>query len=397
MKFLTFFFCCITQAMVAQELYTFPNNVQTAWISFENPTGAKGLGGQENKGAKGRPAEILLPGESKVLMEVKGAGTIQRMWMTLSDRSPKMLRSIRLDMYWDGEKKPAVSVPLGDFFSTGLGRTTAFQNALFSNPEGRSFNCYIPMPFRKGAKIVITNESDKPETLFYDINFSKVIKHPSNVLYFHAYWNRNNKTKLGEDFEILPGVIGQGRFLGCNLGVITDPSYEKSWFGEGEVKIYLDGDTRLPSLVGTGTEDYIGTGWGQGAYAHMYQGCLIADTLNRQWAFYRYHIPDPVFFSTSCKVTIQQMGGDQSDRVKGMVQRGAQLIPVTVSTQTKTIKLLELNPVPKLTDTDFPDGWTNFYRLENYSSTAYFYLNRPVSNLQPLASLKERTDGILEK
>jgi hypothetical protein len=253
------------------------------------------------------------------------------------------------------------------------------------------------MPFRKGAKIVLTNESNKPEILFYDINFLKVIKHPSNVLYFHAYWNRNTRARLGEDFEILPKVAGKGRFLGCNLGVIEDSSYAKSWFGEGEVKMYLDGDTQLPSLVGTGTEDYIGTGWGQGAYAQLYQGCLIADTLNRQWAFYRYHIPDPVYFSNFCRVTIQQMGGDQTKNVKRIAQAGAKLIPVTVATQNEFIKLLEINSAPNLSDPNFPNGWTNFYRLDNYSSTAYFYLDKPVNNLLPLASLHERTEGILMK
>src|ERR1700704_2265389 len=111
-----------------------------------------------------------------------------------------MLRSLKLEMFWDNEIKPAVSVPLGDFFGIGLGRTTAFQNSLFANPEGRSFNCYIPMPFRKAARVVITNESTKPETIFYDIDFLKVKSPSTSALYFHAHWNRNNHTKLGEDF-----------------------------------------------------------------------------------------------------------------------------------------------------------------------------------------------------
>jgi hypothetical protein len=316
------------------------------------------------------------------------------MWLTLSERSPKILRSLRLDIYWDGANKPAVTVPLSDFFGVGLGRTTAFQNALFSNPEGRSFNCNIPMPFRTGARVIITNESAIPETLFYDINFLRVANHSSNVLYFHAYWNRNNRTKLGEDFEILPRVNGKGRFLGCNLGIIADSLYGKSWWGEGEVKMYLDGDTKFPSLNGTGTEDYIGTAWGQGPFVNLYQGCPIADNVTRQWTFYRYHIPDPIYFSTDCRVTIQQMGGDGTDNVKKLVLAGAQLIPVTVSTENKFFKLFEMDPVPKLSDPDFPNGWTNFYRLDNYSVTAYFYLDRPVNNLPPLAPLKDRTEGI---
>lgn len=397
MKFILLSLCFIAFSSHAQELYTFPTNVQTGWSSFENPKGLKGVGGQENKGAKGHPADILLPSQSKVLLDIQGAGSIQRIWMTLRDRSPKMLRSLKITMYWDSETKPAVSVPLGDFFGIGLGRTTPFQNALFSNPEGRSFNCNIPMPFRKGAKIVLTNESKEPAILFYDINFLKVPKQPVNILYFHAFWNRNTGTKLGDDFEILPKVNGKGRFLGCNLGIITDSAYGRSWWGEGEIKMYLDGDTKHPSLVGTGTEDYTGTAWLTGAYAHLYQGCPIADTTNRQWAFYRYHIPDPVFFSNNCKITIQQLGGDEGENVKKLEQAGAQLKPVVVINESGYVKLLERNPVPNLSDATFPNGFTVFYRLDNYSSTAYFYLDKPVSNLPTLAALEQRTEGLLEK
>lgn len=395
MKLLLLLTVFINCSLFSQDLFILPDNVQTGWSSFENPKALKGQGGKENKGAKGHPADIIQPGQNKVLLDISGAGTIQRMWLTLSDRSPQMLRSMKIEMYWDGETKPAVSIPIGDFFSIGLGRTTVFQNAFFSNPEGRSFNCNIPMPFRKGAKVVLTNESNKPQTLFYDINFVKVTKQPENALYFHAFWNRNINSRLGEDFEILPSVTGKGRFLGCNLGIIADSLYGRSWWGEGEVKIYLDGDKQFPTLVGTGTEDYIGTAWGQGAYAHFYQGCPIADTTNRQWAFYRYHIPDPVYFYNACKVTIQQMGGDMTEVVKRIVQGGARLIPVTVSTASDFIKLLEMNQPPKISDTDFPSGWTNFYRLDNYSSTAYFYLDKPSNSLPPLASLSVRIEGIL--
>ena len=386
----------ISTSLSGQDIFIMPANVQTGWSSFENPKALKGQGGKENKGAKGHPADIIQPGQQKILLDVTGAGTIHRMWMTLSDRSPQMLRSMKIEMYWDGEQKPAVSVPIGDFFSIGLGRTTVFQNAFFSNPEGRSFNCNIPMPFRKAARIILTNESARPQTLFYDINFTRVGNQPANALYFHAFWNRNINSRLGEDFEILPPINGKGRFLGCNLGIIADSLYGRSWWGEGEVKIYLDGDKQFPTLVGTGTEDYIGTAWGQGAYAQLYQGCPIADTTNRQWAFYRYHIPDPVYFYNACRVVIQQMGGDMTPAVKRIVQQGAKLIPVTVSTDKEFIKLLEMDKPLQITDANFPSGWTNFYRLDNYSSTAYFYLDKPANTLPPLQSLQARTEGILK-
>jgi hypothetical protein len=381
----------------AQELYELPPGQQTRWSSFENSLAQKGKGGIENKGAKGHPSEIISPGTTRALLDVKGAGIIQRIWLTVNDRSPAMLRSIKLEMYWDGSDKPAVSVPLGDFFGLGLGRKVAFQNALFADPEGRSFNCYIPMPYHAGAKILVVNESDKPFMLFYDINFQQVEKHTADVLYFHSYWRRENRNVLGKDFEILPKVNGKGRYLGMNMGLITDPLYQKSWWGEGEVKIYLDGDNTLPTLNGTGTEDYIGTGWGQGVFIHQYQGCLVADESTRQWAFYRYHVPDPVYFRTDCRVTIQIMGGDMLTKVREYKRNGASLIPVTVSTDKAFIKLFDQNPIPDLMDTKLPDGWTNFYRQDDVSSTVYFYLDKPVSDLPPLAPRNERIEALPEK
>jgi len=325
-----------------------------------------------------------------VLMNVTGAGVIQRMWLTISDRSPESLRSLRLEMYWDGATKPAVSVPLGDFFGVGLGRKTAFQNALFSDPEGRSFNCNIPMPYQKGAKVILINEGKGSTMLFYDINFQRVKSHPANTLYFHTYWSRKPKSELAKDFELLPPVSGKGRYLGMNMGVITDPIYQKSWWGEGEVKIYLDKDGELPTLNGTGTEDYIGTGWGQGVFAHNYQGCLVADTAKGHWAFYRYHIPDPVYFQKDCRVTIQIMGGDMLPKVREYKANGAALIPVSVAGDNMFIKLFDEPKQRNLDDKDFPHGWVNFYRQDDVSATAYFYLDKPTSQLPAIAPVQER-------
>jgi hypothetical protein len=380
----------MSNVALAQELYQIPAEVETRWASFENNTAAKGKGGAENKKAKGHSFEFMKPGETKVLMNVTGAGVIQRMWLTISDRSPESLRSLRLEMYWDGAATPAVSVPLGDFFGVGLGRKTAFQNALFSDPEGRSFNCYIPMPFQKSAKVILVNEGKSSMQLFYDINFQLVKSHPANTLYFHAYWSRKAKSELAKDFEILPQVSGKGRYLGMNMGVITDPIYQKSWWGEGEVKIYLDKDGELPTLNGTGTEDYIGTGWGQGVFTHSYQGCLVADTAARSWAFYRYHIPDPVFFQKDCRVTIQVMGGDMLPKVREYKANGASLIPVSVAGDNTFVKLFDEQKPKNLDDKDFPSGWVNFYRQDDVSAIAYFYLDKPTSQLPAIAPVQER-------
>jgi Protein of unknown function (DUF2961) len=373
----------------SQEWYRVPEATETSWISFENQSGAKGNGGKENKGAKGKAFDVVAAGETKLLMDVKGAGIIQRMWMTINERSPTMLRSLVLNMYWDNSPRPAVSVPLGDFFGVSLGRMLPFQTALFSSPEGRSFNFTIPMPYRTAARITLTNESNLPVTVFYDIAFQRVKSHGDDVMYFHAYWTRVEKTKPGADFEILPQVKGRGRFLGTNMGVITNPLYENSWWGEGEVKIYLDGDKQFPSLNGTGTEDYIGTGWGQGVFNHTYQGCLVADQALRQWAFYRYHVPDPVYFSSDCRVIIQVMGGDMLPKVREYVKKGAPLIPVSIASE-KFVKLFEMNPVPDISDPSLPEGWMNFYREDDFSATAYFYLDKPVSGLPALQDKSRR-------
>ena len=252
------------------------------------------------------------------------------------------------------------------------------------------------MPYRKAARVMLTNESAKPVTLFYDIAFQQVKSHGDDVTYFHAYWSRVIKTELRKDFEILPFIKGKGRFLGVNVGIITGELYQNSWWGEGEVKMSLDGDTELPTLNGTGTEDYIGTAWGQGLFNHEYQGCLVADEKNRQWAFYRYHIKDPVYFTQDCKVTIQIMGGEMRDKVREYVKNGATLIPVTVSSK-EFIKLFEKSPALQLNDQDFPEGWTNFYRQDDVCATSYFYLDSPSSQLPPLQETKLRVANLPEK
>ena len=382
---------------IGQELYDLPQPpVKTRWSSFENPDAAKGAGGKENQGAKGHAFDRVKSGETIDLLNIEGSGVVQRIWLTIDDRSPETLRALKIEMFWDGEEKPAVSVPLGDFFGIGLGQKAAFESELFSDPEGRSFNCFIPMPFRKSARISITNnrsESEKPVTIFYDVNLVQKEHQQEELLYFHAYWNRNLKTELKKDFVILPRIKGKGRFLGTNIGVNTGEEYGKTWWGEGEVKIYLDGDSEFPSLVGSGTEDYLGTAYGQGAYAHKYQGSPIANPEVGAFAFYRYHIPDPVYFYKDIKVTIQQIGGAPKKEVKQLIADGAELLPISIDGKGFT-KLLEMFDSPDLDDPDLPDGWTNFYRRDDVSATAYFYLNRPASDLQPLPSVNKRTENL---
>jgi hypothetical protein len=381
-----------TENILPSNMFEYSDNLEPRWVSFESINGEKGRGGMENNGAKGHPCDSIRARATKVLLNLKGPGIINRMWVTISDRSPAMLRSLVLKMYWDDEVKPAVSVPFGDFFGIGLGKTAVYENALFANPEGRSFNCFIQMPFKKAARVELVNESgtDLP-MVFYDIDLQLLKTWDEDFLYFHSYWHRDTATVLAQDFEIMPAVKGKGRFLGSNISINANPDYKDCWWGEGEVKIYLDGDKQLPTLVGSGTEDYIGTAWGQGQFFTKTTGCLIADSKNLQWAFYRYHISDPVYFKSDCKVTIQQIGGNTKDIVIGLEKNNVDLIPVTVHEAPRMIRIYKKDSTVNLEDPSLPNAWTNFYRSDDLAATSYFYLDSPKSDLPDLQPLNIRT------
>ncbi len=386
------FYLLHAQTPPAKNLYEFDNNSTPRWSSFENITAEKGKAAMENNGAKGHPSDQLMPGETKVLLKTGGAGIIHRIWVTISDRSPQMLRSLKIEMYWDNANSPAVSVPFGDFFGMGLGKTAVYHNGFFTNPEGKSFQCIIPMPFKSGAKIQITNESgQRLSHIYFDIDFESITVWNANYLYFHSYWSRDTSTTLAKDFELLPYVKGKGRFLGVNIGINANPVYKNYWWGEGEVKMYLDGDKAFPSLAGTGSEDYIGTGWGQDLFYNDYAGCLSANKDNSGWAFYRYHIPDPIYFKTDCRVTMQQMGGSSKENVIALQKQGVPLIPVVIDDSKKLTHLYKKDSLVQLDNPGLPGGGTNFYRSDDVSATAYFYLNTPGNVLPALQSLQVRT------
>lgn len=367
-------------------LFIMPDDdIQTRWASAENWKGEKGVAAQANAGRKGSPNFPLGPGESKVLAEVSGhSGTVRRIWTTINIRSAKMLRGIKIEMFWDGADKPAVSAPLGDFYGHGLGRMATFQNALFSSPEGRSFNTCVPMPFKTGMKIVVTNETDQHLPMFfYDVNYTLNDDHPDEMMYFHSYFRRENPTTLKQDYVLLPKVTGRGRYLGVLIGADADTEkYGKSWWGEGEVKVYLDGDEEFPTLAGTGTEDYIGTGWGQGQYAQLYQGCPIADGEAFQYVFYRLHVPDPVYFHQDIHVTIQQIGYYTDAHHEAFKESG--------------VTLYRTGPGLEEIDLEKQPGGL-FERQDDWSSCAYFYLDRPTNNLPPLMPYEQRVAGLLDE
>ncbi|HET6628522.1 MAG TPA: glycoside hydrolase family 172 protein [Woeseiaceae bacterium] len=392
-RFLPLLLACgslVASTAGAQALYHLPEGVRSRMASPENPNGAKGQGARANQGAKGHAFESIEAHGLLELLDLDGTGVIRRIKLTVDDRSPGMLRSLRIAMYWDGAEEPAVSAPLGDFFGLAFGATAVYDTALFTNAEGRSFISIVPMPYRTGARIVIYNDSDTPlEHIYYNVSFEEWDHAPEDIGYLHVYWHRATPP-LGSDFVILPRVHGRGMYLGTNIGVNANPAYGDLWWGEGEVKMYLDGDRRYPSIAGTGVEDYFGTAWGAGRFIDRYSGCLIADKQRRRWACYRYHVPDPVYFHKDIEVTVQQIGGGPLAEVRKLAAAGAPLDPISVDMSGRMVNLKDMRHPPRLTDKDFPHGWTNFFRRDDWCATAWFYLDRPTDALPRPAALAER-------
>lgn len=387
---------CAPSAAAQAPIYTY-RDAPPRWASPENPTAAKGAGAVENQGAKGHPYDSIAAGGALVLADLRGAGVIDRIWLTIKDRSPEMLRALRLEITWDEAATPAVSVPLGDLFGAGAGALVPMESELVASPEGRSFVSYIPMPFRSGAHVVLVNESDKDlPQVFYDVDARQLPAMPPDALYFHAYWSRERATTPGRAFQVLPRVQGRGRYLGTLVTTFTDPRYGTTWWGEGEMKLYLDGDGDHPTLAGTGTEDYIGTAWGQGAYVQRFQGAPVADAAQGRWSFYRFHVPDPIYFARDLRVELQQIGGAPKAEVLALQARGVPLQPVSIDPGGRAafVQLLAGDAPTPLTRKDLPDGWTNFYRSDDVSAVALFYLDRPTSGLPAMAPVAERIKGL---
>ena len=364
-----------------ESIYIIPEAVETRWATAENPKGLKGNGGKANKGRKGAASlRNFKPGEQHVLAEAEGtSGIVRRIWVTLSDRCPEMFRGMKLDIYWDNALKPAISCPLADFMGIGLGQSEAFESAFFSSPEGRSFNCFVPMPFKSGMRITVTNETSKVcEMFYYEVDYTINDILGEDVLYLHSYFNRQNPTTIKEDYVILPTVKGKGRYLGANFGVAANKDmYFRSWWGEGEVKVFLDGDNEYPTLCGTGTEDYIGTGWGQGIYSNLFQGCTVADHENQKYCFYRYHICDPVYFRKDIKITIQQIGCWDPESKKNFHFYGSEIL----STKMEQVDFSNSSSTP---------DYGAYERMDDWSSCVYFYLDRPESELPELIAYPKR-------
>ena len=281
-------------------------------VSFENPSGAKGAAATAHGGRKGAPLRMLAPGERVVLADVSGPGCVRHFWLTLPPMPPDEMRASLLEIYYDDASEPSASVPCLDFFGCPLGRPVAFASQWNAAQEGRGFNSWLPMPFRRRLRVEVVNGSARRFPLYYQLAYTEG-RVAADAGLLHVTFRRENPTQLKRDFTIAGDLRGPGRFFGCNVGIRVLPDAGFSWYGEGEVKIFLDGDRNNPTWCGTGLEDYVGSAWGMGAHATPLQGApLIAQAPGAAMpdfvSFYRWHDPDPIVFERELRVTLQQIG-----------------------------------------------------------------------------------------
>jgi hypothetical protein len=293
------------------------SSAETRSISAENPNGERGGGAKAEpdehnaasmlgKGWKVRPCITLEPGTTTTLADIQGPGIVQHIWITVD---VKAYRDTILRMYWDDEITPSVEVPLGDFFCNGHGlRYNVVSLPVAVNPSG-GFNCYLPMPFRQRARITIENQRWEPiHGFFYQITYA-LTDIPDNAAYLHAQWRRSMTSRECPEHIILDGVKGQGHYVGTFLAWTQ---LSNGWWGEGEIKFYMDGDSKYPTICGTGTEDYFCGAWG---FGETFNAPFTGYPLWRKepgevprHGLYRWHIYDPIRFKQSLKVTIQALG-----------------------------------------------------------------------------------------
>lgn len=294
-------------------------------ISAENPDGRKGGGAREipegnhparelGPGWKARPCVTIEPGATFTLAEIDGPGSIQHIWMTGKD---DFWRRMILRFYWDGEETPSIEVPFGDFFCNGWRRPAPVNSLPIAVNTRGGFNCYWQMPFRRSARITLENLWHEPHTgFFYQIDYVEAPV-PEDAAYLHSQWRRSDPLPYGSVHTLLDGASGPGHYVGAYLAWQTN---NDGWWGEGEVKFYIDGDGQYPTICGTGTEDYFGGAWcfevdGQYVpYSTPFLGFhqIIkpdgAFRSNMRFGMYRWHIPDPVRFESDLRVTIQALG-----------------------------------------------------------------------------------------
>ena len=318
------------------------SNARSRSISPESLTGEKGRGGMATAGTgekcardlgqgwKLSPSLPVEPGTTLTMADIEGPGAIQQIWCVVS--SDVKWRDMILRIYWDDQEHPSGACPLGDVFACGWGKYAQVSSLAVCVNPGRAFNCYWEMPFRKRARVTVENrDPDNTAVIYYQINYA-LTQVPEHAAYFHAQFRRTNPLPYKDVYTIVDGVSGQGQFVGTYMAWGVNNS---GWWGEGEIKFYLDGDAEFPTICGTGTEDYF-----CGAY-NFDVGIMDAEQPNaytefttpyaglpqvirpdgvyasqQRFGLYRWHITDPVRFEADLRVTIQALGWrtDKKDR-----------------------------------------------------------------------------------
>lgn len=309
------------------------SDAKTRSISPENFTGEKGKGGMATegtgknaardlgKGWKISPSVIIKAHTTFTVAEIEGPGSIQHIWMTPTG----VWRNSIIRFYWDGETTPSVEAPVGDFFCMGWNQYSPLQSLAVCVNPGSAFNCYWPMPFRKKCRITMENIDDKDMVLYYQVDYV-LTKVPSDAAYFHAQFRRVNPLPYKGVYTLVDGIKGRGQYVGTYMAMGV---YNNGWWGEGEIKFYIDGDTDYPTINGTGTEDYFcgsydfdtrkknAAGVEEVNYTEFctpYSGLpqvIKGDghyAVSQRFGLYRWHITDPIRFEKDLKVTIQALG-----------------------------------------------------------------------------------------
>jgi len=298
-------------------------------ISAENRAGAPGGGARAVKGVgahaarflgpgwKISPCDKVAPGATLVLADIEGPGVVRHIWMTLTGT----WRDWILRIWWDGQSQPSVEVPAGDFFCMGWGRY-AQVNALPVNVNpGSGFNCFWEMPFRQRCRIALENRSEREETAFYQVDYG-LSEVPGDCAYLHASFRRPGPLPAGAVLTVLDGVRGAGHYVGTYLAW---EARRHGWWGEGELKFFLDGDGEHPTICGTGSEDYFGGSYNfesEGDYRPFsapFMGLVqvlrprATSGLPQRFGLYRFHIADPIRFRLDLRVTCQVLGWHPSE------------------------------------------------------------------------------------
>ncbi len=263
------------------------------------------------------------PGETYTVLDENGPGEITHVWFTIADPERYHLKKIVLRMYWDNESTPSVEAPIGDFFGLGLGDYFTYQSAPLAAGEANALNCFFPMPFKKHARITITNQGHDPiNALYYNIDYRAYQRPlPADTLYFHARYNQcapcqavegNGKNLEGKNNYVWVKAKGRGQFVGVTMSVLENAD---GWWGEGDDMFFVDGE-KLPSINGTGTEDYFLGAWDFGGKPFDYQlfGAPVVgpERQGSRWSVYRFHFDSPITFTKSLRATIEH--GAANDR-----------------------------------------------------------------------------------